>query len=263
MHFNSSCSYCAVAYILSSFGIEVEDTDIALKIGLPYIFAFENDEYLAGPMLQSSKYFNLFLNPLALTLDEHRVNKDELLTYINEKKNIIFGIKTDFGKHAVVLVEHANGMYSFFNPTWEESNHETMINLKKEDLLSRVDEEITIGEIKQCQKKIINLQNFYRESIVNLAKYEKDILGFINGNNDREEYQKQLDILFRPLLLDGLSMMVLINNDDIAKIMKEAQTHLLSFIRGKTEFDAHLFNEKIHTIVTQYTELINKLLIKE
>ena len=47
MHFNSSCSYCAVAYILSSFDVEIEDTDIALKIGLPYIFAYEKGEYLA------------------------------------------------------------------------------------------------------------------------------------------------------------------------------------------------------------------------
>ena len=262
MHFNSSCSYCAVAYILSSFNIEVEDTDIALKIGLPYIFAIEKGEYLSGPMLQSSKYFNLFLNPLGLILEEHRVNKQELLNAIGNKNNVMLGIKTDFGKHAVVLLSHTNGMYRFFNPTWEGSNQDTIFNLSKEDLLSRVDEEITIGEIKHSKKKIVNLKNIYRESITNLEKYEKDILYFIDGNSDKEEYQKQLNILFRPLLLDGLSMMALIDNDKISKTMKEAQTNLLDFIRGKAKLDALQFREKIHTIITQYKELIN-ILIKQ
>ena len=261
MHFNSSCSYCAVAFILSSFGIEVEDTDIALKIGLPYMFSFDKGEYLAGPMLQSSKYFNLFLNHLGLMFQETRVKKDELLSYVSDKKNVMFGIKTDFGKHAVVLVER-NGMYTFFNPTWEGSNQELILNLSKEELLLRVDEEITIGEIKQSQKKIINLKSVYRESVVNLEKYEKDIIYFIDNNNTREEYQKQLDSLFRPLLLDGLSMMVLINNNDIHKIMKEAQTHLLDFIRGKGKLDIQGFREKIHTIITMYKELIKSKLIK-
>ena len=260
MHFNSSCSYCAVAYLLSSFNIGVEDTDIALKIGLPYIFTFENGEYLAGPMLQSSKYFNLFLNPLGLTFKENRVSKEDLLSYINNKKNLMFGIKTDFGKHAVVLVDHINDMYSFFNPTHEESNQETIINLNEEDLLSRVDEEITIGEIQYCKKKIVDLKCIYRESITNLENYEKDIINFVDNNDDIKEYQKQLEVLFRPLLLDGLTMMRLINNDEITKIMKESQNNLLNFIRGKNKFDEILFKEQIHAIVSQYKELINKFI---
>ena len=262
LHFNSSCSYCAIAYILSSFGIEVEDTEIALKIGLPYIFAFEKGEHLAGPMLQSSKYFNLFLNPLGLTLEENRVSKGTLLANINDKKNVMFGIKTDFGKHAVVLIDYTGDVYSFFNPSWEESSQKTIIEISKEDLLSRVDEEITIGEIKQCQKKTVDFQNLYCESIANLTKYENDIVDFINGNNDKEEYQKQLDTLFRPLLLDGLTMMGLIGNDKIAKSMKEAQTDLLNYIRGKAKLDIPLFREKICSIVAQYKELISALMKK-
>lgn len=259
MHFNSSCSYCAVAYILSSFNIGVEDTDVALKIGLPYIFVFENGDYLAGPMLQSGKYFNLFLNPLGLTFKENRVSKEDLLSYINNKKNLMFGIKTDFGKHAVVLVDHINDIYSFFNPTHEESNQETIINFNEVDLLSRVDEEITIGEIQHCKKKMVVLKRIYHESITNLENYEKDIINFVENNDNVEEYQKQLDILFRPLLLDGLTMMGLINNGALVKTMKEAQSNLLDFIRGKTKLDVLQFKEKICIIIAQYKELINSV----
>lgn len=259
MHFNSSCSYCALAYILSSFSIEVEDTDIALKIGLPYIFAIEKDEYLAGPMLQSSKYFNLFLNPLGLELEEHCVNKQELLNAIDNKNNVMLGIKTDFGKHAVVLVNNSNNVYSFFNPSWKESNQETFINLSKEELLKRVDEEIVIGEIKQSQKKTVDPKSIYRESIINLDKYKKDIVEFIDNNDDIEVYKGQLDNLFRPLLLDGLTMMGLINNGALVKTMKEAQTNLLDFIRGKTKLDVLQFKAKICIIIAQYKEIINSV----
>ena len=259
MHFNSSCSYCAVAFILSSFGIEVEDTDIALKIGLPYMFSFDKGEYLAGPMLQSSKFFNLFLNPLGLVLEEHCINKQELLKAIDNKNNVILGIKTDFGKHAVVLVNNSNDVYSFFNPSWKESNQETFINLSKEELLKGVDKEIIIGEIKQSQKKTVDLKNIYRESIVNLDNYKKDIVAFIDNNDDMEAYKSQLDILFRPLLLDAITMMGLINNSALVKTMKEAQTNLLDFIRGKTKLDVLQFKENICTIITQYKELINSV----
>ena len=135
-----------------------------------------------------------------------------------------------------------------------------LINLSKEDLLSRVDGEIVVGEIKQTQKMTNDLESVYRASLVNLEQYEKDILDFIDEDNDKEEYQKKLDVFFRPLLLDALSMMVLINNDEIAKTMKEAQTLLLDFIRDKAKLNVLLFREKICTIITKYKEIIKKQL---
>ncbi len=60
MHFNSSCSYTALAMLLSDKGIDTEDTDIALEIGLPWMFDREEGYYLAGPMLQGAKWFDLF-----------------------------------------------------------------------------------------------------------------------------------------------------------------------------------------------------------
>ena len=39
MHFNSSCSYTALAILLEDKGIETEDVDISIEIGLPWIFA--------------------------------------------------------------------------------------------------------------------------------------------------------------------------------------------------------------------------------
>jgi hypothetical protein len=46
--------------LLSDKGIDTEDTDIALEIGLPWMFDREEGYYLAGPMLQGAKWFDLF-----------------------------------------------------------------------------------------------------------------------------------------------------------------------------------------------------------
>ena len=63
MHFNSSCSYTALAMLLSGKGVDTEDTAIALEIGLPWLFAKEEGYFLAGAMLQGAKWFDHFLNP--------------------------------------------------------------------------------------------------------------------------------------------------------------------------------------------------------
>lgn len=261
MHFNSSCSYCAISFILTSFNIEVDDIDIALKIGLPYIFAYENNGFLAGPMLQSGKYFNSFLNPLGLNLEERHVKKELLLSFLENKHCIMLGLKTDFGKHAVVLVNHENDTYNFFNPTWQDSNQKTEINISKEELLDRVDNEIVIGEIKICQKAETNLKAIYQESIINLEKYRESVIAFINSGANREEFRKQLDILFRPLLLDGLSMMTLIGNMKMITLIKEAQTQLLDFIRGDKNLNVTLFKERICLVISNYQDLINDYLM--
>ena len=55
MHFNSSCSYAALAMLASEYGIDTEDVNIALEMGLPWLFDKEGDYFLAGPNLQACR----------------------------------------------------------------------------------------------------------------------------------------------------------------------------------------------------------------
>ena len=43
MTFNASCAYAGLANIPERFGIETEDREIALAMGLPYLFAKEGE----------------------------------------------------------------------------------------------------------------------------------------------------------------------------------------------------------------------------
>lgn len=77
MTFNSSCSYAGLANLLSLRGLETEDRAIALDMGLPYLFAREDGRYLAGPMLQGKRWFDLFLLPRGFIMEERTVRRED------------------------------------------------------------------------------------------------------------------------------------------------------------------------------------------
>lgn len=51
MTFNSSCAYAGLANLPELYDMDVSDGEIALEMGLPYLFAKVQGQYLAGPML--------------------------------------------------------------------------------------------------------------------------------------------------------------------------------------------------------------------
>lgn len=78
MHFKASCSYAALADLLELEGLDIEDDQIALDMGLPWIFAKDGDTYLAGPMLQGAKWFDLWLKPKGFAFRENTIKTDVL-----------------------------------------------------------------------------------------------------------------------------------------------------------------------------------------
>lgn len=73
MTFNSSCSYAGLANMLLRYGVDTQDREIARDMKLPFLFACEEDEYRAGPMLQGAQWFNLYLHPRGLEMRETEV----------------------------------------------------------------------------------------------------------------------------------------------------------------------------------------------
>ena len=55
MTFNSSCSYAGLANMLLRYGVDTQDREIAMDMKLPFLFAYEEGEYRAGPMLQGAR----------------------------------------------------------------------------------------------------------------------------------------------------------------------------------------------------------------
>ena len=76
MTFNSSCSYAGVANMLAQYHFAVDDRTIAMDMRLPYLFTYEDGIYMAGPMLQSADWFNLYLNPVGFHMIETAVSAE-------------------------------------------------------------------------------------------------------------------------------------------------------------------------------------------
>lgn len=259
MHFNSSCSYCSLSYMLLKYDIDVTDVDIALKMKLPYLFNKDDDGYSAGPMLQNHKWFNLYLNPLGLEMIEERVPKDKIIKYLLDNQNSMIGIKTNFGKHAVVFIGIDNDKMIFFNPKWEETKDKDILEIDKNELLDRIDDIVMVASLRRCDIKKVNYNPFLLKSIKFLNDYYGDVVLFVNENDCIDEYKKKLDILFRPLLLDTLSVLKLTNEYVLIEAFNLAQRQLLDYIRGKTKtLDKKLFLGKIKKIITNYINIITR-----
>ena len=67
--FNSGCAYAGLANLLEVRGVDTTDRQIALDMGLPYLFAREGEHFLSGPMLQSAAWFALYLQEFVLILN--------------------------------------------------------------------------------------------------------------------------------------------------------------------------------------------------
>ena len=50
--------------MLEQYGVDATDRSIAMSMKLPYLFSYRDGVYMAGPMLQSAEWFNLFLHPI-------------------------------------------------------------------------------------------------------------------------------------------------------------------------------------------------------
>ena len=259
MHFNSSCSYTALAMLLKEKGINTEDTEIALEMGLPWLFAKEGDEYLAGPMLQGAKWFDLYLNPKGLCLQEESVDKKHLPEYLKNHKPCMLGIKRIEikGKHAAVFHEY-NGRYYFSNPTKESSCQPTEIFLSEEELLDSAEDTVIVGHLKEQDLQSVNLNKLRKESVHIIRDNISEIEAFCTITHKPKEYDEALNKLFRALLLDGITMLELAGESKLASEFKSIQKDFLEFMRGeRTGLLADTISlNKLRKLVEQYILLI-------
>ena len=56
--------------MLEQYGVDATDCSIAMSMKLPYLFSCKDGVYMAGPMLQSAEWFNLFLHPIGFEMIE-------------------------------------------------------------------------------------------------------------------------------------------------------------------------------------------------
>ena len=259
MHFKASCSYAALAAIMEYFGVDTEDYKIALEIKLPWLFSKEDGAYISGPMLQGAKWFNLWLVPRGYRMVEEVVDREQLCKCLRTRKHAMLGIQTPYGKHAVVFTEY-DGKYHFMNPTHESSGERTELSLSEEELLALVDQKTMVGMVIPTQAEQQSLAPFLNHSISIIIENCAEIEAFAAEKHDPNSYYPTMNSLFRPLLLDSITMLELAGETSLAQEFTALQQQFMAFIRGARveALRETLSLSRLHDLTEQYVHLIGR-----
>lgn len=236
MHFNSSCSYAGLANMLALQGFETEDYKIALDMGLPYFLHYEEETrtYQAGPMLQSTKWFNLYLKARGFCYIEKFVNQNEILECLCP--GTMLGLQvTPQSKHAVVFLGEEKGTYKFLNNIWETSEESDYLELSVEECLERLPEQVVVGHLERCEAEKVELLPYYEEALENWEKLRGELHQFVSVIQSPQALKESMNRLFRPLLLDGVSMAKLLEKHELAECLENLQKKFLGAVRKNQE----------------------------
>lgn len=235
MTFNSSCSYAGLANLLSLHGVETEDRAIALEMGLPYLFAFEEGRYLAGPMLQGKRWFDLFLLPRGFMMVEEAVRREDVCAYLQGGGPAMLGLRVSpKSKHAVLYTGFDAGMYHFLNNKRWDSHELDEFLLTAEELSERLEEAVVIGTVVPAAPVPADLRPLLRASLETLERLRGDLLDFCRREPGPQELREAMDPLFRALLLDGVTMLELLEEREVRGMLRTLQNQLLTAVREGT-----------------------------
>lgn len=264
MHFNSSCAYAALANMAESRGLDTEDYEIALEMKLPFLFAKDADGYMSGPMLQSSAWFNLWLLPHGWMMNETRMDRVQVCGFLRRHEDAMLGIKTPNGKHAVVYRGYELG-YSFLNPIREGDEPTAFLHYDEPTLLEKLDREVMVATLHPTEKMVVSLLPYLEESVSVLEENVAAIETFACVKHVPEEYNEALNTLFRPLLLDGISMLELVKENNLAETLRELQGELMGFMRSNRTgcLSDALDIQKLKAAAKQYERLIVQAIQEE
>lgn len=261
MTFNSACSYAGVANMLELYGVETDDRTIALGMNLPYLFDSRDGAYLAGPMLQSAEWFNLYLNPIGYQLEEQTIPAETVTRYLKKQKTAMLGLRTETnGKHAFVYIGAEGDQFVFLNNKWRDETAPDKIRLTEEELRERIDSAVVVATLQKIRPASIDFSKRLKESVAALRSNLSDILELCEREESIEVLRSKLNTLFRPLLLDGITMLSLINETELAEIFTGLQRELLSALRQDPDKIIMLKNflsiETLQSATERYIDLI-------
>ena len=259
MTFNSSCSYAGLANLLSHYGIDAEDRTIALKMGLPYLFACEDGQYLSGPMLQGARWFNLYLHPIGFTLTEHRLSREEVCPYLRANSPAMLGLRvTPASKHAVIYTGSKGGEHYFLNNKRQTSPEPETLRLTESDLLSRLDEMVTIGILEKTKPVPVSLQPYLEQSLTTLRSLQSELTAFCSREQSPAAQRQAMETLFRPILLDGVTMLELLEEEQLASSLRTVRTQFMKAVKESRPavLSSHLNMSLLTAAMTEYAQLI-------
>lgn len=259
MTFNSSCSYAGLANLLSFYGVDTEDRKIALEMGLPFLIEYEDGCYLSGPMLQSEKWFNLYLKSVGYIMTEKEVRKEQLCNYLRNLQYAMLGIYvSERNKHAVIYTGMKDGKFCMLNNKWEHVDEPDTLLLSEQELLQRVGEIVMVAVLNKTACETVKIGSLLEHSISVLRMLRKDISTFCSQEKSAMDIRLSMNTLFRAILLDGLTMLDLIGENTIIQKLKIVQSQFMKAVKENKplQLDQYLDMPLLNAAIEEYINLI-------
>lgn len=263
MTFNSSCSYAGVANMLEQYGVDMDDRAIAMGMKLPYLFTHEDGVYMAGPMLQSAEWFNLFLNSIGFEMCETEVPAEQVADYLKQQKTAMLGLQVDeTSKHAVVYTGIQGEKLVFLNNKWEQDPGPVQLILSHEELLNRIGSSAMVATLQKISPQKIDQYSKFADSISVILQNLAEIKSVCSRRETVGALRSMLNTLFRPLLLDGISMLGLLDEVELADKFSLVQNSFLNALRQdpdtKVLLGDYISIPEFESLVFEYVRLISK-----
>lgn len=253
MTFHSSCAYAGLANLLSFYGVDTEDRKIAVEMGLPYFFDFENGTFSAGPMLQGEKWFNVYLNPIGFTWKEEETEKTELCPMLRKMGYAMLGIYVHAGnRHAVIFTGLKDDQFGFLNNKWKQTDEPDALLLTEKELLHRVDDSVVVGYLVKTGRKPVCKSELLKHSESTLMKLLDEIQTFCSDEKSAPELRSSMNTIFRPVLLDGITMLDLLGQTALGHQLRTVQGQYMGALRENKPLrlaqylDLNLLREAVH-----------------
>ncbi len=264
MTFNSSCSYAGVANMLEQYGVDTDDRSIALGMKLPYLFAYENGVYLAGPMLQSAKWFNLYLNPIGFEMSESELPAAQVTQCLKQQKTAMLGLRVaNTGKHAVVYIGNKDGKLVFLNNKWEHTDAPEQIILTDAELMEQIGPSAVIATLKPTPPREVVLRDRLILSVNVIRQNLADIRELCSREETVGTLRSKRNTLFRPLLLDGITMLNLLGKTALAERFTEVQRQFLNTLRMESStcvtLGDHISIDALTAAAEEYVRIIQSV----
>ena len=261
MTFNSSCSFAGIANMLEQYGLDTSDREIALEMKLPYLFAYQDGVYLSGPMLQKAEWFDIYLNPIGFQLIEKKISAEQIVDYLKKQKTAMLGIKMgDAGKHAVVYKGMESNILVFLNNKRENEDSPSEIRFTEAELIQNLETEVVVATLQSIVPRKISVLDKLEESTVVLQANLSEIVRVCDRKVTTEFLRSKLNTLFRPIFLDGISMLNLIGEKELSGEFAKQQSDLLGALRRDTKEDIllkdYISMDNLQASVQKYMELI-------
>ena len=267
--FNSSCCYAGLANMLDDYSIDVEDRDIATEANLPYMLRFvqKNNCYLAGPMLQGSQWFDLYLRPHGLHFAERTMSREAAVNFLaSADGRVMLGIElSDSGRQAAVFDGVRGNRFHFINNKWKDSEGSERYMYTAQELYDRLADENVLGWLEKAAKSEPDFPEELCVTLATVQKYRESLHEFCSVPRDRITVQWAMEPLFRPLLIDLLSMMELVGEARIVLMIKVLQRSLAAAMQAQEEkivlFD-YISEQQLDETIGRYIEIVQMKLQK-